>query len=152
MKSAELKLGRTFGINIDHGEDFFEQIKNFCAQNKVRQGYIPSFVGGFRHAEIIGACQKVEDMDAPDFTRVYLEYAEAVGAGTIAFDEKIDDLSFHIHVTMGLRAHSATAYTGHLLSGKVQYLSEMILHEVLEPSMIKQVNKDLYNISVLNFI
>lgn len=152
MRSAELKPGRIFGLVIDHGEDFFEQLELFCKENNIKQGYIPSFVGGFRHAEIIGACQKVDNIDAPDFTRVYLEYTEAIGAGTITQNEKDNTTSFHIHVSMGLRAHSATAYTGHLLSGKVQYLSELLIYEILEPIMIKQKNKDVYNIPILNFI
>jgi predicted DNA-binding protein with PD1-like motif len=33
----------------------------------------------------------------------------------------------HIHVTVGLKEHSATGHTSHLLSAKTQFLTEMQL-------------------------
>ncbi|WP_232839121.1 PCC domain-containing protein [Streptomyces triticisoli] len=59
MRAHELTVGRTFGVTFDHGEDFFEALSSFCRDNGVRQGYIPSFIGAFAEAEIVGACEKL---------------------------------------------------------------------------------------------
>jgi predicted DNA-binding protein with PD1-like motif len=39
MRSHELTLGRSFGVALDHGEDFFAALGDFCRTNRVRQGY-----------------------------------------------------------------------------------------------------------------
>ena len=152
MISSELKLGRTFGITIKNGEDFFTALEKFREEHDVKQGYVQSFVGAFRNAEIIGTNQKIKDKEAPDPSSVYLEAVEVVGSGTFAYDEKKEKVSYNIHVSAGLRTHSASAYTGHLCRGEIQFLTELLLIEVLEPSMVRQIDKNYYNIPVLNYI
>jgi predicted DNA-binding protein with PD1-like motif len=43
MRSAELTIGRTFGVVFDPGEGFFPTLAKFCKDNGIRQGYIPMF-------------------------------------------------------------------------------------------------------------
>ena len=61
MKSAELTLGRTFSVTFEHGKDFFTELKEFCAVNDVKQGYIPFFIAGMSEVELVGTCEKIED-------------------------------------------------------------------------------------------
>ena len=150
MKAAELTLGRAFGVSFDHGEDFLESLAKFCADHQVRQGFVPSFIAGFAEARIVGTCDKLDDPDAPVWSGVHLTNLEALGAGTFT---RLDDGTFspHIHVTVGEKARSASASTSHLLSARVQFLTEMLLFEVLSPTMTRNRNAGLYDVPLLAF-
>ena len=151
MRSYELSLGRTFGVAFDHGEDFFPALADFCRTNGVRQGYIPMFIAGFAEVEVVGTCSKLENPQAPVWSSVHLTNVEALGGGTIAYDDTEQQILPHIHVTVGLKEHSATGHTSHLLSAKIQFLTEMMLVEVKEPAMTRQRDADLYDVPLLRF-
>jgi predicted DNA-binding protein with PD1-like motif len=150
VKAAELTLGRTFGVTFDHGDGFLESLARFCRDNDVRQGYVPSFIAGLAEARIVGACEKLEDPEVPVWSAVHVTNVEAFGGGTFTHDED-GTFSPHIHVTVGEKARSATGYTSHLLSAKVQFLTEMLVHEVLSPTMTRRRDPDLYDVPLLTF-
>jgi predicted DNA-binding protein with PD1-like motif len=152
MKSAELMLGRTFSVTFDHGRNFFTELKEFCAVNDVKQGYIPFFIAGMSEVELVGTCQKVEDKNAPIWSRVHLENVEAVGAGTLAFDEETGQISPHIHVSIGQKTDSAFSRMSHLLDAEVLFLAEMVVVEVIKPHFRRIKNASLYNIGLLSFL
>jgi predicted DNA-binding protein with PD1-like motif len=151
MQGTELILGRTFGITFEHGQDFFSELDQFCQEHKIKQGYIPMFIAGFSKVELVGACEKIDDLNAPVWSKVYLENVEVLGGGTIAFDEKNNKISPHIHVAVGLKPHSAMGHTSHLLSAKVQFLVEMVLVEIAKPNLKRVKNPNLYDIPFLSF-
>ncbi len=151
MKSAELKIGRTFSIAFEHGEEFYATLDEFCKNNEVKQGYIPTFIAGFSEVELVGTCEKLDDENAPVWSKVYLKSVEVIGGGTIAWDEDNDKILPHIHVSVGVKPNSANGYTSHLLNAKVQFLVEMIIVEVLEPKFRRIKNPDLYDVPLLNF-
>ena len=64
----------------------------------------------------MGTCGRVDDPQAPIWSAVHLTNVEVLGGGTIAYDEAEDRILPHIHVTVGLKRHSATGHTSHLLS------------------------------------
>lgn len=109
------------------------------------------FIAGMREVELVGTCEKLEDPEAPVWSVVHLENVEAVGGGTLAYDEESGDVLPHIHVSVGLNAHSATAHTSHLLGAKIQFLTEMYLVEVIEPVFSRPRQPDLYNVPLLAF-
>lgn len=150
-EGVELKVGRTLAVTFAHGEDFITGLNSFCARREIRYGYIPMFVGGFRHTDIVGTCDRVPDPEAPIWSPVHLEICDAVGAGTIAYDEVADRVSAHIHVSVGLRHHGATGHTSHLLSATVQYLTELVIVEVLSPGMRRLKNPMMYGVPELIF-
>ncbi|MEV7086873.1 DUF296 domain-containing protein [Streptomyces sp. NPDC093085] len=151
MRSSELKTGRSFGLNFDHKEDFFQTLADFCKENDVRQGYIPMFLAAFAETEIAGTCARVEDPEAPVRLPVYLEKVEAVGSGTFSYDPVKEIVVPHVHVTVGLKQQSALAYSSHLISATVQYLTEMLIVEVASPNMRRPVHADLYDVPLLTF-
>lgn len=151
MRMSELKTGRSFGLNLDHGEDFFTALAQCCRENNIRQGYVPMFLAAFSETEIAGTCGRVDDPDAPVRTPVYLEKVEALGCGTLSYDPERDGIVPHVHVSVGLKQHSAAGYVSHLMSAKVQYLTEMFIVEVLAPEMRRPVNTDLYDVPLLTF-
>ncbi|MFC6091565.1 PPC domain-containing DNA-binding protein [Saccharothrix lopnurensis] len=151
IRSHELTLGRSFGVAFDHGEDFFTTLAGFCQQHHVRHAYIPGFIAGFSEVRIVGTCDKPDDPDAPIWSGVHLTNVEALGSGTLAYDEANDQVHPHIHVSVGLKTHSATAYTSHLLQAQVQFLTEMLIIEVTSPELLRHRNTDLYNVPQLHF-
>jgi predicted DNA-binding protein with PD1-like motif len=151
LRAAELTMGRTFVVNFDHGDDFYTALAEFCAEHDVRQGFIPMFIAGMRDVQLVGTCKKLEDPDAPVWSSVDLENVEAIGAGTLAYDEESNTVLPHIHVSVGLKAHSATAHTSHLLGAKIQFLTEMYLVEVSAPSFTRTRQPTMYDVPLLTF-
>jgi len=150
MKASELKAGRTFAVTFEHGDDFMSSLARFCEENSVRQGYIPMFLAGFAEVDIVGTCEKLDDPKAPVWTKVQLTNVEAMGCGTIAPGNDGRMLP-HIHTSVGLKEHSATGHTSHLLSAKIQFLTEMIIVEVDSPEMTRHRDPNLYDVPLLTF-
>jgi predicted DNA-binding protein with PD1-like motif len=151
LHAAELTMGRTFAVRFDHGEDFLTALADFCQEHCVRQGFIPMFIAGLREVELVGTCAKVDDPEAPVWCAVQLESVEALGGGTLAVDPRTGDVLPHIHVSVGLKHHSAVARTSHLLSAEVQFLTEMYLVEVVAPAMSRVPLEHLYGVPQLRF-
>jgi predicted DNA-binding protein with PD1-like motif len=151
VHSHELTIGRTFGVVFEHGEPFYPTLAEFCRANGVRQGYIPMFLAGFAEAEIVGACEKLEDPEAPVWSKVHLAGVEALGCGTLAYDADTDQVLPHIHVSLGEKARSAVGHTSHLLAATVQFLTEMLIVEVTFPTMSRPRNASLYDVPLLTF-
>lgn len=151
MQAHRLTTGRTFGVTFDHGDDFMTALADFCQEQKIRQGYIPMFLAGFAEAEIVGTCEKLENPSAPVWSKVYLTNAEAMGCGTIAADSETNCVMLHIHTSLGLKERSAAGYTSHLLSARVQFLTEMLVVEVTAPTMARYRDPHLYGVPLLTF-
>ncbi|MGW3652478.1 PPC domain-containing DNA-binding protein [Streptomyces sp. NPDC000878] len=151
MRSYELTTGRTFAVNFDHGDDFFPTLAAFCREQGVKQGYIPMFIAGFAEAEIVGACEKLEDPEAPVWSKVHVAGVEAMGCGTLAYDAETDTVLPHIHTSLGEKARSASGFTSHLLSARVQFLVEMYVVEIAAPTMTRPKNPNLYDVPLLTF-
>ena len=151
MRTHEATTGRTIVVVFDHGEDFYTALKQACADNGIRQGYIPMFIAGFATADVVGTCERLDNPEAPIWSRVHLTNVEALGGGTLAWDATANGVAPHIHVTVGLKQHSATAHTSHLLDATVQFLTEMIIVEVVDPPLHRQKKADLYDVPMLTF-
>lgn len=117
----------------------------------MRQGYIPAFIAGFREVRIVGTCEKLDNPNAPVWAAVHLSNVEALGAGTLAYDQANDRVAPHIHVSVGVKEHSATGHTSHLLAATVQFLTEMLIIEVTAPDMQRIPQPDLYDVPLLQF-
>ena len=145
-----IRTGRTIALSFSHGEDFLSGLETVCRDNRIRGAYIPMFIAGFAHADLVGTCESVDDPQAPVWSSVRLERLEAVGAGTIAFTDS-DEFAPHIHVAAGLKLDSASGRTSHLLAAVVQFLVEMIVVEVLAPTLIREREPTLYDVPLLRF-
>lgn len=139
------------GVTFDHGDDFYTALTDACRTNNIRQGYIPVFIAGFSTVEIVGTCQRLEQPEAPVWDRVHLSNVEALGGGTIAYDPTDDRILPHIHVSVGLKEHSATGHTSHLLDAEVQFLTEMLIIEIAGPAMHRVPDPALFDVPLLRF-
>ena len=151
MRSSEAVTGRTIVVAFDHSDDFYAALHEACRAHGIRSAYIPMFIAGFSAVDLVGTCERLTDPQAPVWTRVQLTNVEAVGAGTIAWDETADTIAPHIHVAVGLKEHSATGHTSHLLAATVQFLTEMIIVEVTEPTLHRVRDTALYDVPLLCF-
>jgi predicted DNA-binding protein with PD1-like motif len=146
-----LSTGRTFGVVFDDGEDFYTSLAEFCRTNNIRHGYVPMFIAGLKDVDLVGSCEKVENPDAPVWSRVHLETTEAFGGGTLAYDPETDTVSPHVHISVGLKTHSASGYTSHLLAATVQFLTELYVVEVTSPAMTRPRQQHMYDVPLLTF-
>ena len=150
MRSRDITTGRTIVVVFDHGDDFYTALADTCRIHNIRQGYLPMFIAGLSTVDLVGTCQRLDDPHAPVWSAVQLTNVEAVGGGTLAWDEATGTVAPHIHVAVGLKQHSATGHTSHLLAATVQFLTEMIIVEILDPmTRVRQPN--LYDVPLLRF-
>ena len=70
---------------------------------------------------MVGTCDRLDNPDAPLWSKVHLTAVEALGGGTIAYDETDKHIVPHVHVAVGLKQLAATGHTSHLFGGTVQY-------------------------------
>jgi predicted DNA-binding protein with PD1-like motif len=148
-RSWEATVGRTIVAAFDHGDDFYTALNQVCTEHDIRQGYIPMFIAGFATADLVGTCERLQDPQAPVWSKVQLSNVEAFGGGTLAWDDTTGQVAPHVHVTVGLKEHSATGHTSHLLGATVQFLTEMIIVEVVQPAMFRRKQPDLYDVPLL---
>ena len=149
MRSHEVRLGRSFAVSFDDGDDFFTALDEFCRRHEVRQGYIPSFIAGMAEVDLVGTCDKLDDPRAPVWSKVRVDNVEAFGGGNIAWDEANQRVAPHVHVAVGLKAYSADARTSHLLGARVQFLTEMLIIEVSDPAMLRVPEAGMYDVPLL---
>lgn len=151
MRSREVVTGRTILAVFDHGEDFYDALDRTCRTHGIRQGYIPTFIAGLATADLVGTCERLDNPEAPVWSKVHLTNIEALGGGTLAYDPDSDSFQPHIHLTVGLKAHGATAHTSHLLAATVQFLTEMVIVEITGPTLRRVRQPDLYDVPLLQF-
>jgi predicted DNA-binding protein with PD1-like motif len=151
MRGTELQPGRTFAVVIDDGEDFLPALSEFCRQHGIRHGYVPIFLAGFTTAEVIGTCARIDDPHVPVRSGVFLDNAETLGGGTLAYDDATDTVLPHIHVSAGIKQYSAAAYTSHLIRAEVQMFAELVIVESTAPTLRRVPDPSLYGMPVLRF-
>jgi len=140
-------------VRFEHGKDFMEELEEFCRANGVRQGYVPFFQGDFSEIYIVGSCGKSENPSGPMLeSKAYFENVETFGCGTIAHDPETGSILPHFHISVGRRLSSATASTSHFISGTVQFLIELVIVEVLSPSIVRLTDESVYSLKLLDFI
>jgi predicted DNA-binding protein with PD1-like motif len=149
MFSSELTIGRRFAVVLQPGDDVLPSIVEACRENGIEQGYIPVFLGAFRSVRLIGTSAPIEDDDAPLPDAVHVANVEGTGSGTIAFDPA--GPIPHVHVAVGVKNYSASAYAGHLLSATVQYVTEIVIEEVLSPRFVKRPDPEARGLANLAF-
>jgi hypothetical protein len=151
VRSHELTTGRTFGIVFDHHDDFFGTLTAFCAANNVRQGYIPMFIAGFAEAEIVGTCEKLADPGAPVWSKVHLANVEPSVAAPSAMTPTPAMCCPTFTLASGSRDTQPAATPAITSGARVQFLVEMLLVEVITPTMLRTREPARYDVPLLRF-
>jgi predicted DNA-binding protein with PD1-like motif len=155
MRHAQVHIGRTFVLALDDGEDLLEGLARFCADQGIRAGYIPSFVGGLRSARLVGSCEPLADPEAPLWDEITVETLEALGGGTLAWDTDMGCLAPHIHLAAGLKGHAAEGRVSHLIGATVQFICEIpiveITNAVAVPTLTRRRSATWPDVPLLHF-
>ncbi|MYZ37900.1 MULTISPECIES: PPC domain-containing DNA-binding protein [unclassified Streptomyces] len=155
MRYAQVRTGRQFVLALDHGEDLLDGLTQFCADQGIQAGYIPTFVGGLRSARLVGSCEPLATPEAPLWEEITIETLEALGGGTLAWDTETGCLAPHIHVAAGIKGKSAEGRVSHLLGATVQFICEIPIVEVTNipkgPALTRRRSADLYDVPLLGF-
>ncbi|GLX22533.1 PPC domain-containing DNA-binding protein [Streptomyces lavendulae] len=155
MRFTQVRTGRQFVLALDHDEDFLRGLAKFCEDQDIRSGYIPTFVGGFRSARLVGSCEPLANPEAPLWEEVTVETLEALGGGTLAWDPDKNCLAPHIHVAAGIKGAGAEGRVSHLLGATVQFICEIPIIEVLGdaegPALTRRRDPSLYDVPLLGF-
>ena len=138
MFSSEITTGRRFVVVLQPGDDILSSLVEACTRHGISQGYLPVFLGAFSSVTLIGTTEPILDEDAPLPLSVVYRNTEGTGSGTLV---SVDGVVLpHLHVVVGAKGEGAAAYAGHLLSGTVQYVAEIVIVEVLTPVLEKRMD------------
>ncbi|MEU4586583.1 DUF296 domain-containing protein [Kitasatospora aureofaciens] len=109
------------------------------------------FIAAFSEAKIVGTWDGLTQPELPLWDHTRAEFVEAFGEGTHAHDPATGLILPHIHLAAGLKGDNADGRTSHLLSARVQFLSELLIVEVAGPTMTRPRNPHLYDVPLLTF-
>jgi hypothetical protein len=97
MKYSEGKIGRTFVLKFEHGDDLLSELKKFVVEKKIRAGIV-HFIGALNSAEIVVGPKK--NVLPPDAVwKKFADGREMVGTGTIFW--KGGEPGIHVHSAIG---------------------------------------------------
>ena len=134
------KIKNTYIIRLDRGEKIIENLKNFCAKNKIKCGYF-SGIGALGEAEL--AHYIVEDRKYT--TKILKQPLEIVNmTGNITTMNK--EVYLHCHITLSDEAMKAIA--GHLKEGIIAATCEIVLVKL--NSAISRKYDDLTGLNLLD--
>lgn len=77
MRSTQVAVGRHLVVVFDEGDSSFTALAGSCRDHRIRPGVIPGFVAGFREVDVLGTCDRIENPNAPVWSKAHLETANA---------------------------------------------------------------------------
>lgn len=149
MFGSEVSLGRTVLVVLEPGDDVIGELAAACRRFGLDGAYIPVFLGAFTEISLIGGEHPPADEDAPMPTSVVVRNCEGLGSGTVT--RGADGPLVHLHASVGAKGDSARAQAGHVLSGTVQYPTEVVLTEILSPALDRVPNSRAHGLATLSF-
>ena len=145
LTQTQFTPGRQFIARLLPGEDLLENLKKFCQKNNIKSAYIPMLIGALESAEL--AHPDPTDQNKR-MVKKYPGPVELTAQGTIATYD--NQPAFHIHAVIGSNNHQTCAM-GHLLTGKIAILIELVIIEVADTEMIKDYDKTIFPEPLLFF-
>ncbi|MEA9985152.1 MULTISPECIES: PPC domain-containing DNA-binding protein [Subtercola] len=151
MLSAELVCGRRVAVVLQPGDDVIRSIVDACILHRIRQGYIAMFLGAFRSARLIATTNPATDPEPPLGAEVTVAYTEGTGSGSIVWNADAGEPRVHLHVALGVKDEGGLAYAGHLLGAVTHYTAELVIDEVLAPTMVRVADEQAFGLENLVF-
>jgi predicted DNA-binding protein with PD1-like motif len=149
--SAELTTGRRIGLVLNAGDDVLSSIADACVEHDIYQAVIPVFLGAFRSVRFIASHSPILDQEAPLKDTTEVAYVEGLGSGTITWNPTTSTHQVHVHVAVGVKDSAAAAFAGHLLAAETHYVAEIVIDEILTPTMRRVSDPDAYGLENLRF-
>jgi len=137
--SAEGKQGRVIIARLKPGQELVEGINLLLRDKKIKAGYIPVLLGGFKNLKINSMTLSKDEEDPENKVLEYREPLEYFGNGTIA---QVDGKpSVHIHLAAAQSGNRSIG--GHLISGEIVLLTEIVIVELLNVKITRRIDKDV---------
>lgn len=150
MRSAQVVAGRRIVAALEPGEEVLASIAALCGEHQFPAAVVPVFFGAFTRVALIGTQEPVADEDAPLPRSETVEWVEGLGAATVA--PSADGVQVvHMHAAVGRKSAGAVAYAGHVLSAVTHYTAEILIEEVLGPSVRRCPDPAAHGIPTLRF-
>lgn len=137
--SAEGKQGKIIIARLKPGQELVEGLSKILKEKKIKAGYIPVLLGGFKNLKIVSMAFGENEDSPKSIEKEYREPLEYFGIGTIAEIE--GKPSIHIHLTAAQAGNKAIA--GHLVSGEIVLLTEVVIVEVKGVKMIRKEDPEI---------
>lgn len=146
--STEFKTGRQFIARFLPGNDLIEELKNFLLKNKIKAAYIPLLLGAVSDVSLNHPKEKFKKNEVPYILKKYSGRFEFIGQATVATFKK--DLSIHLHCTIGGNNHKTLA-CGHFVSGIIPILMEVVIIELKNEKMTREIDEQVFPLPMLFF-
>lgn len=99
---------------VDPGRD-----RRLIADDRARGAQQPTLQAGVLEI-VVAVRERGMRTECSGLDKGHLTNVEAFGGGTLAYDKVNDRVAPRIHVSVGLKEHSATGHTNHRLAATVQ--------------------------------
>jgi predicted DNA-binding protein with PD1-like motif len=144
--SAEGKQGRTVIARLKPGYDIFQALDQLLVEHGIQAGYIPVLQGGFKNLKLVSMTFG-ESEDCPqDVELEYRQPLEYFGMGTVA--QVQGKPSIHIHLTAAQAGNKSI--TGHLVSGEIVLLTEVVVVELLDVTVTRKADPEVFDLPLLH--
>ncbi len=144
--AAEGTPGRTIIARLKPGQDIVVGITQILTDKNIKAGYMPVIAGGFKQLRLI-SMKPGESADSPvQIERDYTEPMEYFGVGTIA--QHNGQPSLHVHLSAGRTENKSL--TGHLVSGEIVLVTEVVIVEINGVNLIRREDPEIFNLPLLD--
>lgn len=144
MEYKQGKLGRTFVVRFDDGEDLIEELKILIKKEQIKAGNV-QLIGAISSGKAVLGPHKREYPPNP-FWWEFDDAREIIALGIFAFEG--DEPKIHLHSGIG---HSSESKIGCIReTAKVYITVEVIIQEIVNSGLIRKLDKR-YNASLLDF-
>ncbi|WP_170285629.1 PPC domain-containing DNA-binding protein [Microbacterium rhizomatis] len=150
MREHLITTGRRLALAIEPGEEVLACIADACRRHGIEQAIITVFSGALRTATLIGTTRPPDDSEAPLGDTIDVVYTEGIGSGTVSYDAAAGYV-VHLHVALGEKNAACRSVAGHMLSGTVHYVAEVVLDEVVSPRFGRESSVATSGVATLTF-
>jgi predicted DNA-binding protein with PD1-like motif len=144
---AEGKQGRTFIARLKPGHELVQSVHTLLAEKQISAGYIPVLQGGFKKLKLLSMTFGENEDHPQDVELEYRQPLEYFGAGTIALENGRP--SIHVHLTAAQAGNQSLS--GHLISGEIALLTEIVIVEITGIEMARKEDPDVLGLPLLHF-
>jgi predicted DNA-binding protein with PD1-like motif len=145
--SAEGKQGKTIIARLKPGYDIFQSLDQLLVEHGIQAGYIPVLQGGFKNLKLVSMTFGESEGYPQDVELEYRQPLEYFGMGTVA--QVQGKPSIHIHLTAAQAGNKSI--TGHLVSGEIVLLTEVVIVEFIGAKITREEDEEIFGLPLMQF-
>lgn len=145
--SAQGKQGRTILARLKPGHELVQSLHQLLREHDISAGYIPVLQGGFKNVKLISMTFGESEDHPQDIELEYRQPLEYFGTGTIAQIQ--GKPSIHVHLAAAQSGNASL--TGHLVSGEIALLTEVVVVELTGVVVTREEDPEVFSLPLLHF-